>query len=62
MGWAEGTGYREADEADEEAAMAFDREIAISERFLRVDAVWSSPLARCVQTALVALQPLVSPG
>jgi len=26
-----------------------------------VDAVWSSPLARCVQTALLALQPLVGP-
>ena len=28
----------------------------------QVGAIWSSPLARCVQTAMVALQPLTASG
>ena len=28
----------------------------------QVGAIWSSPLARCVQTAMVALQPLTANG
>ena len=35
---------------------------AIVSLLLHAQAVWASPLARCVQTAMVALQPLMEPA
>jgi len=36
--------------------------VALIDSLLQVGAIWSSPLARCVQTAMVALQPLTANG